>query len=273
MRTFTSRSYWLLVVLGLMVGLLLLAACAPAGTPSPPATALAPTATPPASQPAIATPGAQWYYTVLGDSSSWGFPKFYAEYIETDLGVKVTMLDWTRGGLTSADVLDDLRSDKQLRLDVGRANVVTFYGNPLHITGLSITTGLPSDTYNCSPEAVARYKGEMSAIAEEIMSLRKGQPTIIRTYTRFMPFYRLWREGGTFDEYRRCVAALDAAVLALGQEHGILVADTGLALNGPNHDQDPNDLGLLADGIHEDDTGARIVADVFRKLGYGYIVP
>jgi hypothetical protein len=113
----------------------------------------------------------------------------------------------------------------------------------------------------------------MSAIADEIMSLRKGQPTIIRTYTRFMPFYRQWRAGGMLDEYRRCVAALDAATLELGKERRILVADTGLALNGPNHDQDPNDLGYLYDGIHENDVGARVVADVFRKLGYGYVIP
>ncbi|MCI0478229.1 MAG: hypothetical protein L0Y55_18465, partial [Anaerolineales bacterium] len=65
----------------------------------------------------------------------------------------------------------------------------------------------------------------------------------------------------------------DAAILQVGKERGILVADTGLALNGPNHDQDPNDKGYIADGIHENDEGAKVVADVFRKLGYAYIVP
>ena len=227
----------------------------------------------PTTQPAIATPGAIWNYAVLGDSSSWGFPKFYAGYIEADLGVKVNVLDWTTGGMTSAAVLDQLRANKQERLDVSRSEVVTFYGNPLHIVSLSITTGNYSDKYDCSAQAVARYKADMNGIAGEIFALRKGQPTIIRTYTRFMPFYRQWREGGQFDEYQRCVAALDEAILQVGKEHGIPVADTGLALNGPNHDQDPNDMGYLYDGVHENDVGAQVVADVFRKLGYAAVVP
>jgi hypothetical protein len=150
---------------------------------------------------------------------------------------------------------------------------VTFFGNQMHITSLSMLSGEYNEKYDCSPQAVARYKAEMSAIAGEVKSLRKGQPTIICTYTHFVPFYRQWRAGGTFDEYRRCQAALDAAIFEVGKEQGIPVADTGLALNGPNHDQDPNDLGYIIDGINENDTAARIIADVFRKLGYGYIVP
>jgi hypothetical protein len=69
------------------------------------------------------------------------------------------------------------------------------------------------------------------------------------------------------------VAALGTAILQVGKERGILVADTGLALNGPNRDQDPNDKGYLEDTVHENEVGAKVVADVFRKLGYAYIVP
>jgi hypothetical protein len=218
--------------------------------------------------------GASWNYVVLGDSSAWSFPRFYAEHIEADLGVKVKVLDWTVGGMTSREVLEQLRSNKQERLEVSQAQLVTFYGNPLHLIGLCITGGAPSDRCKCSAQEVAGYKAELNAIADEIFLLRKGQPTILRTYTRFMPFYRQWREQGLFDEYRRCVAALDTAILEVGKEHGILVADTGLALNGANHDQDPYDMGyLLEDGIHENDMGAKAVADVFRKLGYAAIVP
>jgi lysophospholipase L1-like esterase len=83
----------------------------------------------------------------------------------------------------------------------------------------------------------------------------------------------VWNASGQFEEYRRCVAALDAAILQVGKEHGILVADTGVALNGPNHDEDPFDKGYLSDGIHENDAGAQVVADVFRKLGYEPLIP
>lgn len=262
------RGSWgrMLHIIGLAWILLLAVACAtqPAGVTS--------TATPvPVPKPA---PGASWKYAVLGDSSAWGFTKFYAEYIEADLGVQVQVLDWTRGGMTGREVLEQLRSNQQERLDVSQSQVVTFYGSPLHLIGLCIAGGIPSDKCKCSSQEVAAYKANLGSIADEILALRKGEPTIIRTYTRFMPFYRQWREQGMFDEYQRCVAALDAAILEVGKERGILVADTGLALNGPNHDQDPNDKGYISnDGIHENDVGGKIVADVFRKLGYAAIVP
>lgn len=234
------------------------------------------TASPPTSTPlhaAIPTPGAQWNYSVLGDSSAWSFPKFYARYLEEDLGVTVDVKMWAQGGATSADVLEMLRTNAEERRDVSQSQVVTFYGNPLHLIGMRITSGYAKDRYDCSPQAVARYKAEMGSLADEILSLRKGQPTIIRTYARFMPFYRIWRATGNFDEFSRCAASLDRAVFEMAAERGILVADTGIAMNGPNHDQDPFDKGYLVDGIHENDEGGTIVAGAFRELGYDPIVP
>jgi len=145
---------------------------------------------------AIPSPGATWNYSVLGDSSAWGFPTYYAQYIEADLGVNVNVLMWAR-----------------------------------------------------------------------------GDATIIRTHARFMPFYRVWRDTGNFDEFRRCVAALDEAIFEVGAEHGILVVDAGVVMNRPNHDQDPFDKGYLADGVHENDAGAEIVAGVFRQVDYEPIIP
>ncbi len=193
--------------------------------------------------------------------------------MEEDLGISVKVIKWVRGGMTSAEVLYQLREDEEQRQDVRQAQVVTFYGNPLGIIGLRITSGLESDGYDCSPEAIAVYQTQMAGIADEILALRRGHPTLIRTYLRFMPFYRIWRETGQFDEYRRCVADLDAAVLEVGRARGIGVADCATPLNGPARDQDPNDLNLLVDGIHENSQGAEIVAEAFRRLGYETIVP
>lgn len=266
--------------------LIALVACAtPAPTPMPPTSSSlpstpAPTVLPTSTRVPLTAPtiiaamgSKEWNYAALGDSSTWGFMRVYPQYIEEDLGVKVTLRMWAFGGLSSADVLARLRDNKQERLDISRSQVITFYGNPLHLIGMRITNGDPSEKYDCSPQAIAQYKAELGAIADEILALRKGQPTIIRTYTRFMPFYRIWNATGAFEEYQRCVTALDAAIFQVGKERDILVADTGLALNGPNHDQDPNDKSYLIDTVHENDEGAKIVADVFRKLGYEYIVP
>lgn len=261
------------------------AGCLPA-QPAP-ATVVSASATlrPPPEQPRVATvtaaatfqgtpaPENAWIYSALGDSSSWGFPKFYARWIETDLGVKVDVRMWTRGGATSADVLDLLRTNARERQDVSNSQVVTFSGNPLHLIGMRITSGYAQDRYDCSPQTVAAYKAELGSIADEVLALRKGKSTTVRTYTRFMPFYRVWRATGNFDEFRRCVAALDAAIFEMAGERGIQVADIGVAMNGTNHDQDPAEQGYLYDGIDENDSGAQIVAGVFRKLGYTPIVP
>ncbi len=69
------------------------------------------------------------------------------------------------------------------------------------------------------------------------------------------------------------MASLDAAILQIEKGRGIPVADTGSTLNGPNRDVDPYDRAYLFDGVHEDNAGAKIVADVFRKLGYDLIIP
>lgn len=266
-------SLWIVLTLWLVGG------CAPAATPTVSLTAPTLIPSPMASLPTpiwvpTPRPGEAWNYVVLGDSSSWGFPKFYVQSIEADLGVKVRLIDWTSGGLTSRNVLDNLRNNQKQRQDVSNAQIVTFYGNPVHIVSMSMAGASTNRSmYDCSARAVEQYKSELSGIADEIFILRKGQPTIIRTYTRFTPFYASWKEQGMFDEYRRCAAALDEAIMQVGREHGVLVADTGLALNGPNHDQDPNDKGYLIDGIHENEVGAQIVAEVFRKLGYAAVIP
>lgn len=210
----------------------------------------------------------------MGDSSSWAFPEFYARYMETDLNLKVNVINRTVGGVSGDYILNQVRTDERLRQDIRQANVVTFYGAPLHLIGMRIATGRQADEYDCSPQKVATYRAEMGALADEILALRKGKPTIIRTYTRFMPFYRIWREAGQFEEFRRCLATLDAAILEMGRERGILVVDVGAALNGPNHDQDPTDKGYISgDGIHENDAGGQAVADAFRAVGYASIVP
>jgi hypothetical protein len=268
------RRIWM--VIPLLVG----ACAAPAVPPAAPSATREPTPPPSvtaapttSSRAAVVAPGAQWNYVALGDSSAMAFPTHYARMMEEDLGISVKVIKWVRSGMTSAEVLYQLREDAQEREDVHQAQVVTFYGNPLGIIGLRITSGLASDAYDCSPEAIALYRSQMAAIADEILALRRGQPTLIRTYLRFMPFYRIWRETGQFDEYQRCVAALDAAVLEVGRERGIGVADCATALNGPKRDQDPNDRNLLEDGIHENSQGAEIVAEAFRRLGYETIVP
>jgi lysophospholipase L1-like esterase len=219
----------------------------------------------------IAASGKEWDYIVLGDSSSWGFPKFYAEHIEQDLGVKVKIVNRTSGGLSSSKLLGLVRLNEDYRHDISQAEVITIYANPGDYIGWGIVLG--SDAYDCSDKAIARYKADMDAIIAEIIALRKEQPTIIRTYNSYVPIYKRWKEWGKYEEYKRCWEALDRAVEEVSAARKIPFARVYDAFNGPTHDEDPSDKGYFYDGMHTNELGSKVMAEAFWKLGYEYIVP
>lgn len=72
----------------------------------------------------------EWDLVIFGDSTAWGFGKYYAAYIEEDLGIKVTVHDKTYPRQTAFGILKKLHDDEELRELVSGAEVVTFIGNP-----------------------------------------------------------------------------------------------------------------------------------------------
>lgn len=215
----------------------------------------------------------EWDYVVLGDSSAWGFSKYYAAHIEEDLGVKVTVHDRTVGGLSSGQLLRLLRKDVwELRETISEAEVVTFIANPADHIGWRIATG--KGKHDCSPEALAGYKADLDDIIAEIFSLRSGSPTIVRAMDSYVPIYSDWKEWGEYEENKRCWEALVKTIHQAAAEHKIPVARVYDAFNGPDHDEDPKDKGYIGDdGKHTNEKGQKVIADLFRKLGYKTIVP
>ena len=63
------------------------------------------------------------------------------------------------------------------------------------------TIDAPPASYD-SP--LAAFEEDYRAIIAEIVSLRSGSETIIRTMDLYMPFYGLWQEQGIYDECWRC---------------------------------------------------------------------
>jgi hypothetical protein len=217
--------------------------------------------------------GEEWHYIALGDSTSISFPSDYARHIEADLGVKIQVRNRWIGGLDSNYLLRKMREDMNLRAEISEAELLTFYANPTTHIGWRIVTGNSNDKYDCSDQALADYKTDFNAIVAEIFALRKGKPTMIRTYFSYSPINKQWKEWGQYDEYKRCFEALDRAVEDVARAHKIGFARVYDALNGPNHDQDPNDLGYLSDGEHTNDLGSKVMAEAFWKLGYEFIIP
>jgi len=214
----------------------------------------------------------EWNYVVLGDSSAWGFFKYYAAYIEEDLGVKVTVHNWTVGGLTTGKLLNMLREKNELRQAMSEAEVVTFIANPGDHIGWHIVTG--EGRNDCSAEALAGYESDMHEIIEEMFLLRKGKPTIIRAMDAYVPIHAEWRERGEYEENRRCWNAFNARIHKAAAAFKIPVARVYDAFNGPNHDEDPREKGFIGDdGHHTNEIGQKVIADLFRGLGYEHITP
>ncbi len=242
-------------LIGLTWVLLLAVAC---GTPAP------------AAAPKIAAK--EWNLVVLGDSTSMGLGQSYAAAIESDMGVKVTLNDLWRGGLTTGQLLDDLRTFDVYRQAVKNAEVITVIANPADHIGWAIVGD--GDKYDCSSKALASYKADLNAITKEILSLRKGKPTLIRTYDFYSPIYSEWKKVGKYEEYKRCWEAISVTIHEAAAAHQIPVAEVYAAFNGPSHDEEPADKGYLQpDGEHPSEAGAQVIAEAFRKLGYVPIVP
>lgn len=261
----------------LLAAWVLLAGCSPQPTalPPTPTPAATPTLAPGTVLPAptaVAMLGTkEWHYVAFGDSQAWLFPRFYAKYIEADLGVKVQVIERSRSGERSVDLLNRLRTDQSVRDEVREAEIITYEASPAAYGSLTCMWGGAPD---CSAESAPGYVADLDAIAKEILALRKGLPTVIRAQNFYSPFFKSWNKRGAYLECRRCWDALNESVLRAAAQNNVPVADVYSALNGPNHDADPLDKDYLSsDGIHTNDEGAKAIADAFRKLGYAFIVP
>jgi hypothetical protein len=217
----------------------------------------------------------KWDLVIFGDSSAFGFGVYYAAYIEEDLGVKVRVHERAVGGQTVWGLLSILCDDEEIRELVSEAEVVTFIGNPRE----SISETNPWDfecaeasgcyVINCSLVTFEKYIADIEAIIEEILSLRDGSPTIIRAMDCYYPNVRWHKEYGVYEECKQCIDNTNIAIHQAAAAHNIPVARVYDAFNGPDHDEDPNDKGYLSpDGIHTSEEGKKIIAILFRELGY-----
>jgi hypothetical protein len=237
----------------------------------------------------------EWDYVVFGDATTWGFPKYYASYMEKDLGVKVTIHNKTVDANSVFDILRVLRKDESLRKLVSEAEVVTLIGNPNLSQGDTLESlekyiewneqpswykdcGMRGGSYrspgDCSPETFESYIENIKGIIEEILSLRNGMPTIIRVMDYYMPIYSEWKNHGIEKECTCCWENWNNAIHQAAAAYNVPVARVYDAFNGPNHDEDPREKGYIGDdGEHTTETGQKVIADLMRELGYDPVNP
>ncbi len=286
MRTTISGYGFPLRMMGLVSALVLLAACSSPASPVPPTPAPTPTNTPlpPTATVALPEGGAEWDYVVLGASAVWGFFRKYAAHIEADLGVKVTVHDWTFPDQHSTALLRNLRHSKELRSDILEAEVVTFYIPPEYLR-----TSLHSyydgscggeDNQDCLREGLTSYKADVDAILAEILSLTSTSDTLIRPMTFYDPFVNYHKKLGIFEDVTPYVKTANEYVVQIASEHNLPAAQVYLAFNGPNGDEDAADKGYMSDtmntdsvSMHTNSVGAALIADLHRELGYEPLAP
>ena len=250
---------------------LILAGCGRAQS-EPTATLVPPTAT------STSTPEPiSWDYVVLGDSNASTFPRYYADHIEADLGVEVTVHYRNRGDQSSAAMLRALRDREELRSDIREAEVVTFFVSPKHlqwpVTEYEAGTCGGPDNQDCLREALALLKADTDGIIAEILSLRSTDDTILRAMTYYNPRVNAFNQDSGFEDLNPYWVAHNEYLIQAASEHNIPVARVDLAFNGPNLDEDPSDRGYVSDGWHPNPEGAALIAELFRKLGYEPLAP
>jgi hypothetical protein len=204
----------------------------------------------------------------------------YAAHLERDLGVKVKIHDWARIELGSSYLLEDLRTDPELRQDIREAEVMIFdimpavFANPAN----TYTFGSPgacggTDNQDCLREALKVYKADTDAIIAEIVSLRSPSEALIRTMTIYQAMVKELKAAGAFEVINTYIQDANEHVIQVAGEHHIPVARVYAAFMGPNGDEDPMDKGYVYDGLHPTEEGADLMAELFRKLGYEYAPP
>jgi len=218
-----------------------------------------------------------WHYVVIGDSEAWGFYDYYAQHLEADLGAKVEIISYVLPGLDCAYLLEKVKTSTRWRMDLAQAEVITFEANPTPRVGWYIINGPGSGDQHSkdfSDAAFDAYQADMEAVLSEILALRKGQPTLIRAQNFYCPIYSDWKKMGIYEECQAAWTRTNQSLEQAAAKYGVPTADIYSAFNGPNHDEDPVEKGLIGiDGEHVSTLGYGVMADIFRRLGYEFIVP
>lgn len=260
------------VVVGLILAALLAAACGGQQSTTAPTLARI-TANP--------EPGASWLYVALGDSLPAGYGvgrsyvDYYAEYIEADLGMEVTVHNWAEGGETTGGLLRKISQNQGLREDIRTAQVITIWigGNDIFFDHCIRDDAADME---CLRAAVTRLEQNIDAILAQILSLTSTSRTLILIADISIPNYVFddWQTRGLFDELKGpAFEDWSNYIVQAATNQNISVVDSYRALNGPNGDQELSEEYLQADGIHPSEIGHRFIADLHRQVGYEFTVP
>jgi len=215
----------------------------------------------------------EWQYVVLGDSSSWGYPEILADKLEQELGVSVEVILRSQGSDHSSRLLGRLQSVDSLRDEISNAELITIV-IPLNVfeTPLTLYVFSPEqcggeDHQDCLREAMEIFKNDTEGIIAELVSLVDMDSTVILAHTRWQYNVTLAKQTGDFEVINMYFKELNSHVISVCEEYGIPVARVYEAFMGTDDSKNPEEDGLINDGIHTTPEGQVIIADLLYDLG------
>lgn len=219
----------------------------------------------------------EWDLTVMGDSDMWLSFNYYSKYFEEDLGVSIIVHSETVGG--SLTTLTRLQKNQRLRDLISESEIVVFnvpFVNP-EVGGACFNASYTFEDDGCFDITMEEYAETTRAMITEIKSLVGDSGAMIRLQNMFVPT-RWWQTHSSLADRTQpcleCYAAYWEAQAKVAEEEGIPIVDVFTLFHGPDHDQDPYDMGYFgSDPIHVNDEGAKAIADLYRKTGYEYWKP
>jgi lysophospholipase L1-like esterase len=211
-----------------------------------------------------------------GDPSGKGWVPYYADLVAAGSGRDVSVDNRGLDGLTSSGLRAALESNADLRDAIAKADIVV-----LGIGGADVNAGddaLASgscESTACYDATISAYGSDVDAIAAEIMSIRAGKPTVLRSVTQpnvltgaedvIPPFLRdIATEVGVYVARGFNTATCDAMTA-----HDGACIDVLTAINGPKGEADGYKAGLLnlEDCCYPNERGHRLIADLLYATG------
>lgn len=226
--------------------------------------------------------GRTWDYVALGDSypAGYGAQKsyvdYYAEYIQADLGVQVKVHNFSRTGLTTAALLNQVRNDEQIRIALQDAEVITIWIGWNDFTGslaqYKAETCGGDENLDCISNATRTFDQNIGLILDELLTLADPQNTIIRIADVGIPalFIHDWQQQGQFERLRNpAFEAWRNYLVNAANQRNLTIVPAYHTLNGSDGDELIPGI-YQSDGIHFNDKGQRLIADLHREAGYAY---
>lgn len=235
-------------------------------------------------RPAMPTgPDVVWDLVVIGDSSMWGLGEALAAQIEEDVDVQVELHLWVYNSYSAGSVLRMLENneDKGLTPLLRDAEYVVIWANPmdsmnpdLPIIDDGACFGYGGTVGSCPPEGYAQFTADLETFYAKIFELRDGQPTIVRGLDLYQPLVSNWIKQDKFEACTECWEVLSDATRQAAETYNVPFLSRYDAFNGPNHDEDPREKGLIiSDGQHPSELAAEYTADLLSEMGYDPVTP